>query len=104
MCTSHEPGQGPAPEAPQAGAGRRSFLRATALLSVAATTGVALPAAAAAAEASGERGWRPEIRDWRDAAPGIVIGMEGAPGAQGAAIPGRRSSRSTYGGLSPFGA
>ncbi|MET7843876.1 PHP domain-containing protein [Streptomyces sp. NPDC005356] len=29
-----------------------------------------------------------EMRNWRDAAPGIVIGMEGAPGAQGGAIPG----------------
>ncbi|MGW1163474.1 histidinol-phosphatase [Streptomyces sp. NPDC002519] len=33
-----------------------------------------------------------EIRGWRDAAPEIMIGMEGAPGAQGAAIPGWRSS------------
>lgn len=31
-----------------------------------------------------------EMRDWRDAAPEIMIGMEGAPGAQGAAIPGWR--------------
>jgi hypothetical protein len=29
-----------------------------------------------------------ELRAWRDAAPDVVIGMEGAPGAQGAAIPG----------------
>jgi hypothetical protein len=29
-----------------------------------------------------------ELRAWRDADPGIVIGMEGAPGAQGAALPG----------------
>jgi hypothetical protein len=29
-----------------------------------------------------------EMRNWRDAAPEIMIGMEGAPGAQGAAIPG----------------
>ncbi len=29
-----------------------------------------------------------EMRAWRDAAPDIMIGMEGAPGAQGAAIPG----------------
>ncbi|KAA2258524.1 histidinol-phosphatase [Solihabitans fulvus] len=29
-----------------------------------------------------------EIRAWRDAAPEIFIGMEGAPGSQGAAIPG----------------
>ncbi|MEU1403040.1 histidinol-phosphatase [Streptomyces sp. NPDC005728] len=33
-----------------------------------------------------------EIRNWRDAAPEIVIGMEGAPGAQGAAIPGWRGA------------
>ncbi|MEV6591117.1 PHP domain-containing protein [Streptomyces acidicola] len=30
-----------------------------------------------------------EMRNWRDAAPEIMIGMEGAPGAQGAALPGR---------------
>lgn len=29
-----------------------------------------------------------EIRGWRDAAPEIMIGMEGAPGAQGGGIPG----------------
>jgi hypothetical protein len=29
-----------------------------------------------------------EIRAWRDADPDLVIGMEGAPGAQGAAVPG----------------
>ncbi len=29
-----------------------------------------------------------EIRAWRDAAPGIAMGMEGAPGHQAAAIPG----------------
>jgi hypothetical protein len=29
-----------------------------------------------------------EIRNWRDAAPEIMIGMEGAPGAQGGGIPG----------------
>ncbi|MFI5967426.1 LamG-like jellyroll fold domain-containing protein [Streptomyces asoensis] len=53
MCTSHahEPG-----EAAQAGAGRRGFLRATALLGAAATAGLALPATAAAA--SGK--WRPD--------------------------------------------
>ena len=28
-----------------------------------------------------------ELRGWRDAAPGIMIGMEGAPGTQGAAMP-----------------
>ncbi|WP_055494078.1 PHP domain-containing protein [Streptomyces sp. TP-A0356] len=38
-----------------------------------------------------------EIRNWRDAAREIVIGMEGAPGAQGAAIPGRRGSTSIRG-------
>jgi len=30
-----------------------------------------------------------ELRGWRDADPSITIGMEGAPGAQGAAMPGR---------------
>ncbi|MEU5596727.1 PHP domain-containing protein [Streptomyces sp. NPDC020298] len=29
-----------------------------------------------------------EMRNWRDAAPEIMIGMEGAPGAQGGGIPG----------------
>ncbi|WP_406412733.1 PHP domain-containing protein [Streptomyces sp. NBC_01614] len=38
-----------------------------------------------------------EMRGWRDAAPEIMIGMEGAPGAQGAAIPGRRGSTSMRG-------
>jgi hypothetical protein len=38
-----------------------------------------------------------ELRAWRDAAPGIVIGMEGAPGAQGAAVPGLRGPRSIRG-------
>jgi hypothetical protein len=54
VCTSHahEPG-----EAAQAGAGRRSFLRATALLGAATTASVALPATAEAA--SGSR-WRPD--------------------------------------------
>ncbi|MDP9796009.1 hypothetical protein J2S43_004521 [Catenuloplanes nepalensis] len=33
-----------------------------------------------------------ELRAWRDAAPDIMIGMEGAPGAQGAAIPGLRGA------------
>ncbi|MFI1395344.1 PHP domain-containing protein [Streptomyces sp. NPDC020681] len=33
-----------------------------------------------------------EMRAWRDAAPGVMIGMEGAPGAQGAAHPGRGSA------------
>ncbi|SDN34124.1 hypothetical protein SAMN04487981_104500 [Streptomyces sp. cf386] len=38
-----------------------------------------------------------EIRGWRDAAPEIMIGMEGAPGAQGAAIPGWRGATSMRG-------
>ncbi|MET7456114.1 histidinol-phosphatase [Streptomyces sp. NPDC005574] len=38
-----------------------------------------------------------EIRGWRDAAPEIVIGMEGAPGAQGAALPGWRGATSIRG-------
>ncbi|MER6351807.1 PHP domain-containing protein [Streptomyces sp. NPDC001634] len=38
-----------------------------------------------------------EMRNWRDAAPEIMIGMEGAPGAQGAAIPGGRGSTSIRG-------
>ncbi|MFF4399123.1 histidinol-phosphatase [Streptomyces sp. NPDC001480] len=38
-----------------------------------------------------------EMRNWRDAAPEIVIGMEGAPGAQGAALPGWRGSTSIRG-------
>ena len=38
-----------------------------------------------------------EMRNWRDAAPEIMIGMEGAPGAQGAAIPGWRGSTSVRG-------
>lgn len=33
-----------------------------------------------------------EIRGWRDADPDIMIGMEGAPGAQGAGHPGRGSN------------
>lgn len=63
MCTSHDHNQG---EAAQAGAGRRSFLRATALLGAAATAGigagVALPAVAEAAEKSG---WRPDSHSRR---------------------------------------
>lgn len=60
MCTSHDHPQG---EAAQAGAGRRGFLRATALLGAAATAGVALPTAAEAAPASASH-WRsdPESR------------------------------------------
>ncbi|WDF42810.1 PHP domain-containing protein [Streptomyces sp. T12] len=38
-----------------------------------------------------------EMRAWRDAAPEIMIGMEGAPGAQGAAIPGWRGTNSIRG-------
>ncbi|MFD5595185.1 LamG-like jellyroll fold domain-containing protein [Streptomyces griseorubiginosus] len=57
MCTSHEHDHGQ--EAPQAGAGRRSFLRATALLSAAAGAAVTLPAVAEAAPAS-VAGHRPD--------------------------------------------
>ncbi|MER6180090.1 LamG-like jellyroll fold domain-containing protein [Streptomyces sp. NPDC001652] len=53
MCTSHEHGS----EHAQAGAGRRSFLRATALLGAAATAGVALPGVA---EAAAQSRWRPD--------------------------------------------
>lgn len=38
-----------------------------------------------------------EMRAWRDAAPGIMIGMEGAPGAQAAASPGRHAPASIRG-------
>ncbi|WP_436531198.1 PHP domain-containing protein [Actinoplanes sp. HUAS TT8] len=38
-----------------------------------------------------------EMRAWRDAAPDIMIGMEGAPGAQGAALPGLRGANSIRG-------
>ncbi|MET9575108.1 PHP domain-containing protein [Streptomyces massasporeus] len=38
-----------------------------------------------------------EMRAWRDAAPEIMIGMEGAPGAQGAAVPGWRGANSIRG-------
>ncbi|MEU6350996.1 LamG-like jellyroll fold domain-containing protein [Streptomyces sp. NPDC047072] len=62
MCTSHEHDQGQ--EAAQAGAGRRSFLRATALLGAAATAGAALPAVAQAAPAS-VSGWRPDAESRR---------------------------------------
>ncbi|MEV6117011.1 LamG-like jellyroll fold domain-containing protein [Streptomyces sp. NPDC052109] len=54
MCTSHDHNQG---EAAQAGAGRRGFLRATALLGAAATASVALPSLA---EAGGRSGRRPD--------------------------------------------
>lgn len=49
MCTSPDHAQG---EATRTGAGRRAFLRATALLGAAAGTGVALPAVAEAATGS----------------------------------------------------
>ncbi|MFF6779462.1 LamG-like jellyroll fold domain-containing protein [Streptomyces sp. NPDC012510] len=60
MCTSHEHDQDEA--APQAGAGRRNFLRATALMGAAAAV---LPAATGAARAAGEAPvpaarWRPD--------------------------------------------
>ncbi|BBC31547.1 Secreted protein [Streptomyces graminofaciens] len=60
MCTSHEQGQGES--APQAGAGRRNFLRATALMGAAAAV---LPAAAGTAQAAAESPssaarWRPD--------------------------------------------
>jgi hypothetical protein len=66
VCTSHEHDHGQ--EAAQAGAGRRSFLRATALLGAAATAGAALPAAtaeaasasSATAEAASASGRRPD--------------------------------------------
>ncbi|MFF8393153.1 LamG-like jellyroll fold domain-containing protein [Streptomyces sp. NPDC016172] len=54
MCTSHDHDPG---EAPQAGAGRRSFLRATALLGASAAAVTALPAAGAEAATST---WRPD--------------------------------------------
>lgn len=54
MCTSHAHDQG---EAAQAGAARRSFLRATALIGAAATASVALPTVAEAASADD---WRPD--------------------------------------------
>ncbi|MEW2466463.1 LamG-like jellyroll fold domain-containing protein [Streptomyces sp. NPDC046994] len=57
MCTSHDHTQG---EAAQAGAGRRSFLRATALLGAAATAAVALPATAEAAPAATADRLRPD--------------------------------------------
>jgi hypothetical protein len=38
-----------------------------------------------------------EIRNWLEADPDIMIGMEGAPGAQGAALPGWRGSNSIRG-------
>ncbi|MEU0386705.1 LamG-like jellyroll fold domain-containing protein [Streptomyces chartreusis] len=59
MCTSHDHDLG---EAPQAGAGRRSFLRATALLGATATAVAALPAVTA--QAAPAR-WRPDPRSRR---------------------------------------
>jgi hypothetical protein len=60
VCTSHDHDQDAAAqcEAVPSGAGRRGFLRATALLGAAATAGVALPTVAEAAEKKG--GWRPD--------------------------------------------
>ncbi|MGK3940296.1 LamG-like jellyroll fold domain-containing protein [Streptomyces caeruleatus] len=58
MCTSHEHDHGQ--EAAQAGAGRRSFLRATALLGAAATAAVAVPAAAAEAAPASSAGRHPD--------------------------------------------
>ncbi|WP_019058997.1 LamG-like jellyroll fold domain-containing protein [Streptomyces prunicolor] len=63
MCTSHEHEHDHEQVATaQAGAGRRSFLRATALLGAAATAGVTLPTAAEAAptSASVKASWRPD--------------------------------------------
>ncbi|WP_405865363.1 Tat pathway signal sequence domain protein [Streptomyces sp. NBC_01515] len=63
MCTSHEHEyESDQCETARAGAGRRSFLRATALLGAAATAGVALPGAAEAApiSASATASWRPD--------------------------------------------
>ncbi|MFF1720307.1 LamG-like jellyroll fold domain-containing protein [Streptomyces sviceus] len=59
MCTSHDHHQA---EAAQAGAARRSFLRATALLGAAATAGVALPTVA---EAASGASWRPDTESRR---------------------------------------
>lgn len=65
MCTSHESGHEPALEAPQAGAGRRTFLRATALMGAAATTSVALPTAAEALTDQARPSWRPDTESRR---------------------------------------
>ncbi|MBR8638534.1 metallophosphoesterase [Streptomyces tuirus] len=59
MCMSHDQAAG---EAPQAGAARRSFLRATALLGATAAAVTALPAVTAEAAPSG---WRPDPRSRR---------------------------------------
>ncbi|MFJ7043030.1 LamG-like jellyroll fold domain-containing protein [Streptomyces sp. NPDC101112] len=59
MCTSHEHDQGEA--APQAGAGRRNFLRATALMgAVAAVVPAAATASAAAESPASAARWRPD--------------------------------------------
>jgi len=65
VCTSHESGHEPALEAPQAGAGRRTFLRATALIGAAATTSVALPTAADALTDKARTSWRPDTESRR---------------------------------------
>jgi hypothetical protein len=59
VCTSHDHDPG---EALQAGAGRRGFLRATALLGATATAVAALPAVTAAAAPAS---WRPDPRSRR---------------------------------------
>ncbi|MFJ7341693.1 LamG-like jellyroll fold domain-containing protein [Streptomyces sp. NPDC101110] len=59
MCTSHDHAPG---EAPQAGAGRRGFLRATALLGATAAAVTALPAVTAEAATPA---WRPDPRSRR---------------------------------------
>ncbi|MFJ6386045.1 LamG-like jellyroll fold domain-containing protein [Streptomyces sp. NPDC091972] len=63
MCTSHEHDHGQ--EAARAGAGRRGFLRATALLGAAATAGVALPVAAAGTASASSPKWRPDTESRR---------------------------------------
>ncbi|MFE0251028.1 LamG-like jellyroll fold domain-containing protein [Streptomyces sp. NPDC059010] len=63
MCTSHDHAQG---EAAQAGAGRRGFLRATALLGAAAAASVAVPAVAEASPAEAvSADWRPDSNSRR---------------------------------------
>ncbi|MEU1853201.1 LamG-like jellyroll fold domain-containing protein [Streptomyces sp. NPDC019990] len=59
MCISHDQATG---EAPQAGAARRGFLRATALLGATAAAVTALPAVDARAQPTG---WRPDPRSRR---------------------------------------
>ncbi|MFI1358450.1 LamG-like jellyroll fold domain-containing protein [Streptomyces sp. NPDC020898] len=65
MCISHESGHEAALETPQAGAVRRSFLRATALIGAAATTSVALPTAAEAVTDKARSSWRPDTESRR---------------------------------------